>query len=97
MADGSVAIVAFSSKFDELKPPVPGLVRGDTSTAGYILKPNKSSGGTDVHFLVEVRVVDHMHFDSTLVINLYNHCYCYCCIYADGSQRQPAHLDREPG
>jgi hypothetical protein len=56
LADGSIVICAFSSKFDDLKGPVSGLVRGDTATAGYILKPNKSSGGTDVHFLVEVRV-----------------------------------------
>lgn len=54
LADGTVVILSFSSKFDDLKPPVSGLVRGETSVAGYILKPAKSSGGTEVHFLVEV-------------------------------------------
>jgi hypothetical protein len=53
MADGCIVILAFSSKFDDIKPPQSGLVRGDTSLAGYILKPNKASGGTDLHFLVE--------------------------------------------
>jgi hypothetical protein len=54
LADGTIVICAFSSKFDDLKGPVSGLVRGETATAGYILKPNKASGGTEVHFLVEV-------------------------------------------
>ena len=54
LADGTIVILAFSSKFDDLKPPQNGLVRGDTSLAGYILKPNKDKGGTDLHFLVEV-------------------------------------------
>lgn len=56
LADGTVVILSFSSKFDDLKPPVSGLVRGETSIAGYILKPAKSSGGTEVHFLVEVSI-----------------------------------------
>jgi hypothetical protein len=54
LADGTIVVISFSSKFDDLKPPQSGLVRGETATAGYILKPAKSSGGTEVHFLVEV-------------------------------------------
>lgn len=57
LGDGTIVIISFSSKFDELKPPVSGLVRGETAYSGYILKPAKSSGGTEVHFLVEVKDV----------------------------------------
>ena len=54
--DGTFVIMAYSEAFDELRPPLPGLVRGDTTNAGWVLKPAKNGMGTEVYFLVEVRM-----------------------------------------
>jgi hypothetical protein len=52
--DGTIAIMAFSDKNDDLKAPCSGLVRGEMNLAGWVLRPLKDGSGTQVHFLVEV-------------------------------------------
>ena len=57
LGDGTIVIISFSTPFDDLKPTCNNMVRGDMSTAGYIMRPAKNNGGTEVHFLVEVNSV----------------------------------------
>jgi hypothetical protein len=53
--DGRVVIVAFSEKFDDIKPPADGHVRADTLLGGFLLTPVPE--GTQILYLVEVRSV----------------------------------------
>ena len=54
LGDGTLVILAFSEKNDELKAPCSGLVRGEMNLAGWVLRPAKNGAGTEVHFYVEV-------------------------------------------
>ena len=54
LADGSLVIVAFSEKFDDLCPLEDGVVRAECILAGYVMK--QVDGGTQVHYLVQVLV-----------------------------------------
>lgn len=50
--DGRVVVVAFSEKFDDIKPPCEGHVRAEALLGGFIFTP--VAEGTKIQYLVEV-------------------------------------------
>jgi hypothetical protein len=52
LSDGSVIVFSFAERYDDLRPPYDGLVRGELGIAGYRFIPNAQ--GTKVQYLIQV-------------------------------------------
>jgi hypothetical protein len=74
LKNGSIAIVVFSEKFDELCPVEQGVVRAELVLAGYVLTP--ASKGTNVSIVVQTdlkgalptSLVDHVSSTQPLIL-----------------------------
>jgi hypothetical protein len=73
--DGRVVIVAFSEKFDDIKPPCDGHVRAEAILGGFLFTP--CAEGTKIQYLVEVC---HPNSTENIICMINLSCSQFCLI-----------------